>query len=80
MSDAVNLHTRYELATGVPPWLCNGSINKGLSATTEVAFNHFHNRLGMAMPTTQRYTESRRPAGPDWFLAWETLTHANNPG
>ena len=42
-------------------------------------FNHFHNRRGYDMPTTQRYTEAKRPAGANYFLAWETLTHANNP-
>jgi hypothetical protein len=79
LTDAVYFHARYELGAAVPSWLCDGSVARGMAATTEVAFNHFHNRRGMDMPTTQRYTESKRPAGPSHFLAWETLTHANNP-
>ena len=65
--------------TAVPSWLCNGSVNKGLGPVTAVAYNHYANRVGHAMPTTLRYTESKRPAGVSHFLAWETLTHANNP-
>jgi hypothetical protein len=45
-----------------------------------VAFNALHNRLGIAMTNTQQYTEAHRPQGTDnLFVAWETLTHANNP-
>ena len=46
---------------------------------SEIVYNHYHNRLGQEMPATLRYTESRRPAGANYFFAWETLTHANNP-
>jgi hypothetical protein len=31
------------------------------------------------MPATLQYTENKRPAGANYFFAWETLTHANNP-
>jgi hypothetical protein len=32
------------------------------------------------MSNTQALTESRRPAGSNnLFVAWETLTHAENP-
>jgi len=32
------------------------------------------------MTNTQTLTESRRPAGTNnLFVAWETLTHADNP-
>lgn len=32
------------------------------------------------MTNTQALTEQRRPAGTDHlFVAWETLTHADNP-
>ena len=37
-------------------------------------------RLGIAMSNSQQYTESHRPQGTNnLFVAWETLTHANNP-
>ena len=79
LTDGTYFHTRYELGTAAPSWLCDGDLSLGLGATTEVVVNHFRNRRGHDMPTTQRYTEARRPAGANYFLAWETLTHANNP-
>ncbi|MGH3648440.1 MAG: carbohydrate-binding protein [Micromonosporaceae bacterium] len=79
LTDGMYFHARYELGATVPSWLCGGSVKRGFSSVTEVAFNHFHNRLGYDMPTTQRYTESKRPANANYFRAWETLTHANNP-
>jgi hypothetical protein len=79
LTDGVYFHTRYELGTTVPSWLCGGDVSLGLGPVTEVVFNHFRNRRGQDMPTTQRYTEAKRPAGANYFLAWETLTHANNP-
>ncbi|MFI0452104.1 alginate lyase family protein [Actinomadura sp. 6N118] len=79
LTDGFYFHTKYETGTAVPSWLCGGSVKLGLGPTTEVVFNHYRNRAGAEMPTTQRYTESKRPAGANYFLAWETLTHANNP-
>ncbi|MGH3734561.1 MAG: alginate lyase family protein [Micromonosporaceae bacterium] len=78
LSDGVYFHARYEL-NSAPSWLCGGSVKRGFGSVTEVAYNHFHNRLGYDMPTTQRYTESKRPANANYFRAWETLTHADNP-
>ena len=66
--------------TAVPANICGGTVTKGLGPVTEVAFNALHNRLGIAMTNSQQYTESRRPQGTNnLFVAWETLTHANNP-
>ena len=64
----------------VPSWLCDGSVHRGLGPITEVGYNALHTRLGIAMTNTQALTESRRPAGSNnLFVAWETLTHAENP-
>ena len=50
-----------------------------LGPITEVGYNALHTRLGIAMTNTQALTESRRPAGSNnLFVAWETLTHAEN--
>jgi hypothetical protein len=76
----VYFHAKYELGASVPSWLCDGSLKLGLGSVTEVEFNHFHNRLGYDMATTQRYTESKRPAGANYFRAWETLTHGGAAG
>ena len=64
----------------VPSWLCGGTVNRGLGPITEVGYNALHTRLGIAMTNTQALTESRRPAGSNnLFVAFETLTHAENP-
>ena len=80
MRQALGFHTKFENGTAVPSNICGGSVTKGLGPVTEVAFNALHNRLGIAMTNSQSYTESRRPQGTNnLFVAWETLTHANNP-
>ena len=77
---ALGFHTKFENGTAVPSNICGGKVTKGLGPVTEVAYNALHTRLGIAMTNTQQYTESRRPQGTDnLFVAWETLTHANNP-
>jgi hypothetical protein len=77
---ALGFHTKFENGTAVPSNICGGSVTKGLGPVTEVAFNALHNRLGIAMTNSQSYTERIRPQGTNnLFVAWETLTHANNP-
>jgi hypothetical protein len=44
--------------------------------TWEIAFNHFHNRLGLPLPKTQAFLPTNRPTGWNHQMAWETLTHA----
>jgi hypothetical protein len=81
LRQALGFHARYQVgAAAVPSSLCGGSLNLGLGPITEVGFNALHNRLGIAMTSTQNLTEQQRPAGTNnLFVAWETLTHANNP-
>jgi alginate lyase len=77
---ALGFHTRFENGTAVPSSICGGKVTKGLGPVTEVAFNALHNRLGIAMSNSQSYTERLRPQGTNnLFVAWETLTHADNP-
>ena len=76
----LGLHAKYQLGEAAPSWLCGGSPTLGLGPITEVGFNALHNRLGIAMTNSQQYTESHRPQGTNnLFVAWETLTNANNP-
>jgi len=79
LTDGYYFHTRLENGAPTPANLCGGTVKLGLGAVTEIVYNHYHNRLGQQMPTTLAYTESKRPAGANYFFAWETLTHANNP-
>ncbi|WP_189132676.1 alginate lyase family protein [Wenjunlia tyrosinilytica] len=79
LTKALEFHAAYELGATAPSWLCGGTLHKGLGPTQEIVFNHYHGRLGVAMPKTQKLVEARRPAGANYFLAWETLTHAGTP-
>ncbi|MEV0216165.1 alginate lyase family protein [Micromonospora sp. NPDC050695] len=77
---ALGFHTKFENGTAVPSSVCGGSVTLGLGPITEVGFNALHNRMGIGMANTQSYTERKRPQGTNnLFVAWETLTHANNP-
>jgi hypothetical protein len=76
----LGFHTKVENGTAVPATICGGSVHKGLGPVTEVGLNALGNRLGIAMSQTRSYTERTRPqGGNNLFVAWETLTHANNP-
>jgi hypothetical protein len=80
LRQALGFQSRYELGTAVPSWLCGGALKPGLGPITEVGYNALHNRLGMGMTNTQALTERNRPAGSNnLFVAWETLTHGDNP-
>ncbi|MFJ6392069.1 alginate lyase family protein [Streptomyces sp. NPDC091972] len=80
LRQALGFQSKYELGTAVPSWLCGGSLKLGLGPVTEVGYNALHNRLGVAMTNTQTLTERNRPAGSNnLFVAWETLTHGDNP-
>lgn len=77
---ALGFHAKYQLGEPAPSWLCNGTLHRGLGPITEVGYNALHNRLGFGMANTQTLTEQQRPAGSNLlFVAWETLTHADNP-
>ncbi|AKZ53772.1 putative secreted protein [Streptomyces ambofaciens ATCC 23877] len=77
---ALGFHATYEQGAAVPDWLCGGSVHLGLGPVTEVGYNALHNRLGFAMTNTQALTERTRPSGSNnLFVAWETLTHGDNP-
>nr|WP_234537322.1 alginate lyase family protein [Streptomyces shenzhenensis] len=80
LRQALGFQSKYQLGTAVPGWLCGGSLNLGLGPVTEVGYNALHNRLGIAMTNTQTLTLGNRPAGTNnLFVAWETLTHGDNP-
>ncbi|WP_318199769.1 alginate lyase family protein [Streptomyces sp. SCL15-4] len=80
LRQALGFQSTYELGATVPSWLCGGSVNRGLGPVTEVGYNALHNRLGIAMTNTGNLTAQNRPAGSNnLFVAWETLTHGDNP-
>ncbi|MYS46544.1 hypothetical protein GTY23_36250 [Streptomyces sp. SID5998] len=80
LRQALGFQSKYELGAAVPTWLCGGAVDRGLGPVTEVGYNALHNRLGVAMTNTQALTQQNRPAGTNaLFVAWETLTHGDNP-
>ncbi|MGW7073823.1 alginate lyase family protein [Streptomyces sp. NPDC054866] len=80
LRQGLGFQAKYELGEAPPSSLCGGSVHRGLGPVTEVGYNALHNRLGHAMTNTQKLTEQKRPAGSNnLFVAWETLTHADNP-
>ncbi len=80
LRQALGFQAKYQLGAAVPSWLCGGSLNQELGPVTEVGYNALHNRLGIAMSNTQTLTLRNRPAGSNnLFVAWETLTHGDNP-
>lgn len=80
LRQGLGFQAKYELGEAPPSWLCGGSLDRGLGPVTEVGYNALHGRMGLPMTNTQKLTEQKRPAGSNnLFVAWETLTHADNP-
>ncbi|BCL23530.1 alginate lyase family protein [Streptomyces tuirus] len=76
----LGFHAKYQLGAGAEGWLCGGSLKLGLGPVTEVGHNALAHRLGHAMTNTATLTQRGRPAGSNnLFVAWETLTHGDNP-
>ncbi|MGV3530581.1 MAG: family 16 glycoside hydrolase [Flavisolibacter sp.] len=53
------------------------NLKFGMQPTWEIAFNHFHNRLGFPLPKMAAVIPGNRPTGTDHHMLWETLTHAD---
>jgi hypothetical protein len=58
----------------------NAPVPKNLAfdkqPTWEIAYNHYHNRLGYSLPKKAAFLPTNRPTGVNHDMAWETLTHA----
>ncbi|KAK2735875.1 hypothetical protein FQN57_001081 [Myotisia sp. PD_48] len=76
----IGFHSQFGNGKAAPSWLCKGALKLKFGPVTEVGYNALANRLGNSMPESKSYTESQRPAKNNGlFVAYETLTHANNP-
>src|SRR5262245_5926220 len=73
--DSFEFHNSINNGNPPPSGVNVGPIG-GNGPTMEIAYNHFHNRLGMNMPQTAQQIAAKRPTGANYFLAWESLTHA----
>jgi hypothetical protein len=47
-----------------------------LHPTWEIAYNHFHDRMGESFPKMAPVIAANRPTGVNHHMNWETLTHA----
>jgi len=68
-----------DLLLGKPPGqVCGGTLDLRVLNTWQIAFNHYHDRMGQALPLTERLIlEKARLIDPTYkHMAWETLTHA----
>jgi hypothetical protein len=52
------------------------SLEFHLHPTWEIAYNHFHDRLGYSLPKMAAVLPANRPTGVNHHMNWETLTHA----
>jgi hypothetical protein len=60
--------------TAKPP----ANLEFAMEPTWEIAFNHFHMRLGVALPYMAKVIPTNRPTGADLnHMVWETLTHGD---
>ncbi|KAE8314470.1 chondroitin AC/alginate lyase [Aspergillus transmontanensis] len=76
---ALEFHSQFENGVAAPSWLCGGELKLALRAVTEVGFNALSFRMGIDMPQTENLTVKQRPAENNGlFVAYETLTHAQN--
>jgi hypothetical protein len=54
------------------------SAEFSVQPTWEIAYNHFHHRLGQPLPLMSKVIPTNRPTGADLnHMVWETLTHGD---
>ncbi|MFI6347219.1 alginate lyase family protein [Streptomyces sp. NPDC050560] len=81
LAAALEFHARYQLGAKAPARLCGGKVERTMGPDVEVPLNHLKNRAGVSLPETEKLAAKTRPEGTDdLFVAWETLTHDDNPG
>ena len=56
------------------------SLEFHVHPTWEIAYNHFHDRLGFSLPRMAAVLSTIRPTGVNHHMNWETLTHAGMGG
>lgn len=81
LRQALGFQSKFQVgAASAPSNLCGGKLTLGLGPITEVGFNTLNTLHGVAMTNTQTLTQQQRPSGTNnLFVAWETLTNAQNP-
>jgi hypothetical protein len=76
ITTALELHAGYINSKATSCAAC--SLTVSTAGMWEIAYNEYAGRLGMALPNTDKLVTSIRPTGGDnYFIDWETLTHAD---
>jgi len=79
---ALEFHARYLLGASVPNSVCGGSVTLVSHPTFEIAYNHYHNRVGDSLPHTLNWLTSdiRTQSVPvdHHMMIFETLSHGAN--
>jgi hypothetical protein len=73
MMAAIEFEAQYVGPNNVPP---PPNLTFGLNSTWEIAYNHFHNRMGFSLPRMGAALPLARPSEGNHHVLWETLTHA----
>ncbi|MCX6142509.1 MAG: DUF1080 domain-containing protein [Ignavibacteriales bacterium] len=73
MMAAIEFEAQYVEPKNVPP---PPNLTFGLNSTWEIAYNHFHNRMGFSLPRMGAALPLARPSEGNHHVLWETLTHA----
>jgi hypothetical protein len=72
---AMEYQAQFLAPNGVKP---PPNLEFNLEPTWEIAFNHFHTRLGLELPKMAKVIPTNRPTGADLnHMVWETLTHGD---
>jgi hypothetical protein len=70
---ALEFQAQYLPPNNAPP---PQSLEFHIHPTWEIAYNHFHDRLGYSLPKMSAVLPTIRPTGVNHHMNWETLTHA----
>ena len=66
-----------QLRTGSMQGTCGGANTtvEQFYNTFEIGYNHYHNRMGMALPETEAYIATGKNTENSWNILFEKLTH-----
>ncbi|MBV8037229.1 family 16 glycoside hydrolase [Roseateles sp.] len=70
---ALEFNAQYLPPNNTPP---PEHLEFNLHPTWEMAYNHYHDRLGLPLPLMGKVLQGSRPTGVNHMMNWETLTHA----
>jgi len=82
---AMEFNARWVNGESVPSYVCNGAgVDAGTKYPTwELGYNHYHNKMGIAMPNTQQFitnwVRKQTYMTDKHICVWESLTNSGFP-